>query len=194
MAEFVKMNSAISFAYKSPSYVIIYLLLMLAFGGCAMLVCYRALVQSGVTPWSAWPAVFFANFALRARTRQDNLAVVIMQRREVCQIKDSVIEMFNAHLNTEGRISNWISESQLADDLYRRAHHSKFLYRAIKELLKEHYLERVPSRLRDTLYSRTRRSYIPKTFLLTEILTKMGVYARAMREHEDMTQLNEHRL
>ncbi|NIM22818.1 MAG: hypothetical protein GTO55_00775 [Armatimonadetes bacterium] len=107
-----------------------------------------------------------------------------MQRKEICEIKDTIIEFARDFEKKRGKVSAHLGRSQIIDELYRREHSSRFMNKALKELLKEGYLKRIPAKMNETVYAAAAKQYRSKTHCLTETLTKMGVYSRAVAKHK----------
>lgn len=143
---------------------------------------YRVLTDSGMKRPAALLAVLRAHCAFAAPRRQLRLETLLSQRKEICEIKDAVVS-FGKDLLKKTKRSGNIGRSQIVDDLYRREHSSRLFNVAIKELLKQGVLQRVELDMPDEVYVLTARRYISKTHLLTAMLTKMGLYARAVAEH-----------
>jgi hypothetical protein len=59
-----------------------------------------------------------------------------MQRKEICEVKDSIIEFLQYYREKGNALTAAVGSRQLTEELYRREHTSRALGIALKEMLR----------------------------------------------------------
>jgi hypothetical protein len=143
----------------------------------------RLLRDSGVGKQRAVLSVLFAYCSLFGKTRRGRLEWLIMQRKEVCEIKDAIIAYAAEEARNNPLSGSKVSRSQLEDRLrtdFGRGPQNK----AFGELVRDGILKSVPVKMQDPVYMLTPKPYVSKTTRLAARLAEMGVYARAVKEQK----------
>jgi|WetSurMetagenome_2_1015567.scaffolds.fasta_scaffold85046_2 hypothetical protein len=142
----------------------------------------QVLIASGVGPGRAWWEVVKAALTLNSLRRRSRREVLVAQRKEVCEVKDHIIEFIQHYRETGNALTAAVGTRQLMEALYHREYPSRALALALKELLGAGHLRRTDKQLPEPVYSLGPRRYFSKTSLLSAQLQKMGVFDRALRE------------
>jgi hypothetical protein len=141
----------------------------------------KVLMASGVYPWRAWREVFKAGLSFHSARRRTRLETLLMQRKEVCEVKDSIIEFIQYYREKGNALTVAVGSRQLMDELYRREHTSRALGIALKEMLRAGQLRKATKDLPEPVYGLGDRRYFSKTSMLSGQLLAMGVYDRAVQ-------------
>lgn len=127
--------------------------------------------------------VMKAACSLSGRRRRDRYEVLLMERKEHCQIKDGIMEFATQYLkgSTPG---DCVGRTQMQDALYRPEDSSARFQHALRALIRGRFLKVVPSKHIEPIFQLTGKRYFSKTAPLTAELRRLGVYSRAVQEHK----------
>jgi|GEM_PF-4610227 len=142
----------------------------------------KVLIASGVNPYRAWWEVSKTILNLNSTRRRARLETLLMQRKEVCEVKDAIIEFLQYYREKDNALTVAVGSRQLIDELYRREHTSRALGIALKEMLRAGQVQVATKDLPEPVYGLGPRRYFSKTSLLSGQLLKLGVYDRVVRE------------
>lgn len=142
----------------------------------------KVLIVSGVNPWRVWWEVIKAGLSFNPARRRTRLETLLMQRKEVCEVKDSIIEFLQYYREKDNVLTVAVGSRQLTEELYRREHTSRALGIALKEMLRAGQLRIATKDLPEPVYGLGPRRYFSKTSILSGQLLAMGVYDRVVAE------------
>lgn len=153
----------------------------------------RLLVYSGISKPRAVLAVLGALLCFNSAHRRLRMEQLVARRKEVWEVKDLIVEFVRSYIKEGDRSVDHVSRS-LLEDRFREDHSIVAIHAAFAELIADAYLKLVPANMPEPVYTTTAKRYMSKTGHLAAMLSRMGVYARVIKEQRPYQEPREFKL